>query len=339
MCRISKRMLMVLLLAVIFLFTGCDSQTINKEDSYAEVKYECMPMDTGNGTRIEYHITIKNETIFNMKDIRYRLDLYENNVFLKTIDYIDIDATVKHGASRSFKGIYVAENLNVTEVKINNWYSEYLGFKETYSVWMIVISAITIVCSIIYAIWIFVEDATIDEVWDNVFEFNWSIVLLFCYLTFTAMSPLPDIGWVPLCLSLAALVIFILIGLLLHLIQLIVWYFGGFCFKKDKNMAKYLATNVKITDMTKNELIEYCQENGIEGYSKLNKQDLINLISCYKKGKKRPDNYKSKSMPRSRTPKSKRITFASIAGLEEAKKAFEEKVILPFKHQIGRAHV
>lgn len=96
--------------------------------------------------------------------------------------------------------------------------------------------------------------------------------------------------------------------------------------------------------MTLPELKDFCRENGIKGYSVLNKNELIYLIESHlensdgdsedadtedsKENKKEKIN-KSKSAIKS---KKSGITFDSIAGLENVKEIFREKVIMPFEH-------
>lgn len=96
--------------------------------------------------------------------------------------------------------------------------------------------------------------------------------------------------------------------------------------------------------MTLPELKDFCRENGIKGYSVLNKNELIYLIESHlensdgdseegdsedNKENKKAASDKNKSVIKS---KKSGITFDSIAGLENVKEIFREKVILPFEH-------
>ena len=90
---------------------------------------------------------------------------------------------------------------------------------------------------------------------------------------------------------------------------------------------------------TVEELKDYCRENGISGYSKLTKSELISLIESndltdeegnldtkpYNKSKKSESATKNSIIPK--------IKFSDIAGLDEAKQTIYERVVLPLKHK------
>lgn len=90
---------------------------------------------------------------------------------------------------------------------------------------------------------------------------------------------------------------------------------------------------------TVKELKNYCRKNGISGYSKLTKIELISLIKCagvfdendganiqeYSKPKKGESVTKNSAIPK--------IKFSDIAGLDEAKRTIYERVVLPLKHR------
>lgn len=96
--------------------------------------------------------------------------------------------------------------------------------------------------------------------------------------------------------------------------------------------------------MTLPELKDFCRENGIKGYSVLNKNELIYLIESHLENSdgdsEDGDTEDSKENKKEKTNKSKSaikskksgITFDSIAGLENVKEIFKEKVIMPFEH-------
>ena len=103
----------------------------------------------------------------------------------------------------------------------------------------------------------------------------------------------------------------------------------------DNDIEDYLDDREGLRRFTKEQLQDYCRENGISGYSKLNKEDLISLIMQKSSG------VEDRESP-SRQKKTKdgdinkdisKIVFSDIAGLEVAKEAFREKVILPFEHR------
>ena len=84
------------------------------------------------------------------------------------------------------------------------------------------------------------------------------------------------------------------------------------------------------------QLKEYCEDNDFEGYKGLTKAELIDLIikynspgDCENIVEETPEKKVEKLTVE---PNDKGIRFKDIAGLNEAKEAFKEKVILPFEH-------
>lgn len=137
------------------------------------------------------------------------------------------------------------------------------------------------------------------------------------------------------------------------LIAAIAWIVAGipvlvkYIKENDKMKEVYEKLEIALTDfdsMTLPELKAFCREKGIKGYSKLNKNELIYLIKSNvessdgdsededtkdNKENKKAINDKNESVIKS---KKAGITFDSIAGLENVKEIFKEKVILPFEH-------
>lgn len=101
-----------------------------------------------------------------------------------------------------------------------------------------------------------------------------------------------------------------------------------------ENVEDYLDDPEALSCFTKEQLRNYCRENNISGYSKLNKEALISLImqkseDCAEQEQKTSPKRTNDTSANKNTSK---IRFSDIAGLEEAKEAFREKVILPFEH-------
>ena len=88
---------------------------------------------------------------------------------------------------------------------------------------------------------------------------------------------------------------------------------------------------------SKEDLVDWCRDNELSGYSKLNKTELVAFIMNSKnEGENSTEASTTEKQPlkvnKSSTNK-KGITFDDIAGLETAKTAFKEKVVMPMKHK------
>jgi transitional endoplasmic reticulum ATPase len=102
-----------------------------------------------------------------------------------------------------------------------------------------------------------------------------------------------------------------------------------------ENIDDYLDDFEKLNCFTKEQLKNYCREHGIAGYSGLNKEALIHLIMDYQTDKAKEEKTARQNKVNSEKNNNgiNKIYFSDIAGLEEAKDAFREKVILPFEHK------
>ncbi|MDR0856532.1 MAG: ATP-binding protein [Clostridiales bacterium] len=92
-------------------------------------------------------------------------------------------------------------------------------------------------------------------------------------------------------------------------------------------------------------LKQECAARGIKGYSRLTKQELIDVLTADDAGEIKKEDDGTEKPPRNATPPPvkkptpasnaamiPKIRLADIAGLDEAKNALEERVILPLRH-------
>ncbi|MCF0108200.1 MAG: Rho termination factor N-terminal domain-containing protein, partial [Bacilli bacterium] len=87
-----------------------------------------------------------------------------------------------------------------------------------------------------------------------------------------------------------------------------------------EDVADYTQDTDKLEYFTLTQLKEYCRDNKIKGYSSLTKQQIIYLIASNSSDEKtQTSTTKDKSITKSPSSKRGKITFDSIAGLNEAK--------------------
>lgn len=89
------------------------------------------------------------------------------------------------------------------------------------------------------------------------------------------------------------------------------------------------------TDLNVAELKEECKERGLSGYSSLRKDDLVSLLEDDDNNSSDTANNTSsvKSVKPSGNKDIPKTRMSDIAGLNEAKEAFNDRVILPIKHK------
>ncbi len=216
---------------------------------------------------------------------------------------------------------------------------------------MIIVAGIA---SIIYIIIMIVQDLELSDTFEATIDFfedhGWVAVYFLIPLAGTIWGIVTSY-WVPILIVLGGIVAFVLIALIAHLIKYIVDYIidnvgfsGGIGRHYDnigddedyfnhemENVADYVDDSDTLMLFSVEQLKEYCRENGIRGYSSLNKSNLVDLIINR--------NNNETVEPTERKPKktstkiNSNITFDDIAGLEEAKKAFKEKVVYAFEYK------
>lgn len=105
----------------------------------------------------------------------------------------------------------------------------------------------------------------------------------------------------------------------------------------DEVMNKY--TKNQLNQVYKHVLLDICKASEFKVDEKIKKEELINLILSRRPDFKESDNTKKFSKPNDKEiktlkiPPSKKPMFEDIVGLNKAKEAFIEKIILPFKHK------
>jgi len=237
---------------------------------------------------------------------------------------------------------------------------EYLW--NTYFGWFIAAIVIAVLITIISLIVILVNDLEIDEYFGNIGDFFGEKLGLLIFLI--VMLVLIGLGgwllswlsqlaswlhwlgvlhWTNGLILLGGIAAGVLLVLLIFLIRFIFQAIQG-------NVSFGGSGIIDYEECTVTELKEYCKLYGHRGYSKMNKAELIALLESEndedkdeyedekeetedeieEKQKRKNDTKQTTKTNNSQIPT---IKIADIAGLDEAKKALEERVILPLKHK------
>ena len=342
---------LVVLFCIIF-FAGCQQST-DKSEAYFDksgIEYTQFEYDNNsNKTRVIWATTLTNNTIYNFDGFSVKFKLYNNSAVIGTEIY-NYDKGVKHGGEYTGAFNFYADG-EVTAIEYVSWTAHYNSFWETYKIWFIVTIVVACVAALIYIIVMIVQDLELDDVGDFLSD-NW-------WISFSLLVPLGGTiwgvvtsYWVPVLIILGGIVVFVLLALIAHLIKFIVErisdnvgfvgsgfgkhneeieedekYFDSTC----ENVADYIDDEKKLMLFSVEQLKEYCRENGIKGYSALNKSNLVDLIVKVGLNKNSADT--KQTIKKSAQKSDSNITFNDIAGLEEAKSAFKEKVVYAFEHK------
>ena len=338
-----------ILIILICTLTGC--QSTDKSQSYfnySGIEYSQFEYDSANNkTKVIWATTLSNDTIYNFDSFSVDFKLYNNSTLIGTKTY-NYDRGVKHGSDYTGKFNFYADG-EVTSIEYVSWSANYNSFWDTYKIWFIVTIVVAAILAIAYIIVMIIEDLELNDVGEFIADLG-EFIADHWWIAFSLLLPLGGSlygiitsAWVPVLIIVGGIVAVILIGLIAHLIEFIVEEadFGGFGrnkyiddddreFEEIGDIEDYLDCPEKLEYFSVSNLKEYCRNNSIRGYSSLNKSQLIDLIVNYNE-----DNTEEKpSKPNKKsTSKTKHISFDDIAGLENAKKAFKEKVVYAFEHK------
>ena len=335
-----------------FFISGC--QSTDESNSYFDSSSISQSKFTYNEetdkTRIEWTGTFRNDTIYDIENLAIKFDMYANGSLINT-ETVNYTVYISHGSAYSGNFNFITDG-QISAIEYNSWHAEYSSFWETYSIWLIVVAAIAVVGTIAYIIFMIVNDQDLSDTFDDAVEFVADNLVILVVLLIPIGGSIWGIltqNWVPVLIVLSGIVAFVLLALLAHLIRYIVIsisdgiVFGGSSYSnqtfKDKDefdnetesVSDYLDDKDKLTLFTAVQLKEYCRDNGLKGYSSLNKPQLVDFV--YESGHEEADTQKTEQKPALGKKTVNGITFDDIAGLEEAKRAFKEKVVLPLEHR------
>ena len=335
------------LLVSTFSLTACASSE-KIATSYDFKCISCSYKSEDDTTLVVWASTLTNDTIYNITEEYFKFDLYQGNTFIRTTDYCTYSISIKHGESNAGRRNFTVAG-NVTNVELNSWEAKFSSVWDTYNVWFIVTIVVASLALVVYGIFVFIEDIELADTFDFIVDNFWllfSITIPFIPYLISSLST-SVWSWVPPLIIGGGILSIIIVALGIHLVQFIIEeislsYGGGYVstrktkhvtFNNHKeNIDNNLECDDTLSQFTCNELREYCRESGFKGYSKMSKDQLIELIMSSESAETDKDGETKPTTGKKTSSKAKKITFDDIAGLYEVKKIFKEKVIMPFQH-------
>ena len=343
-----------------FGLTSCASSA-EIATSYDYSVTSCVYDADNDRTKVTWYSTIYNDSIYEMREESFKFDLYKDGEFVRTTKYITWEFVIRPGESYSSNRWFYATGV-VTDAKINVWSAEFANVWDTYTPWFIATIVVAALLGAVYIVAMIINDLDFSDVIEFVGDhfyilFAFGLPLL-GYLRYGFWNWLP-----PLIIS-GGFVSVILVMLIAHGIKHLVDcdfrlfdFFGdGKPIKKYDSKDKPFLTiegtkrHFYIKDLvgdskslgffSKQELKDYCLEKGyVEAEFYNSKTKLINCVIANamieEDNKENEETAETEKKQKSKKTAKKRVaktTFEDIAGLDEAKKAFNEKVIMPFQH-------
>ncbi|MDE6677228.1 MAG: ATP-binding protein [Clostridia bacterium] len=306
-------LLAVTLFASMIFLAGC--QSTDKAESYLNTsKIESTQFEydsTNDQTKVIWGTTLTNNTIYNIKGFSVRFKLYHGDSLVNTETY-NYSRGVKHGGNYTGLFNFYADG-EIDSIEYVSWTANYNSFWGTYKIWFIVTIVIACIASLIYIIVMIIQDLELDDIGEFLSD-NW-------WIAFSLLVPLGGTiwgivtsYWVPILIVLGGIVAFILIALIAHLVRFIVGYMSY-----NAGLGKY---NEDFDDDDEDEDEDFDDDDDFE--------DDDDFDSTREEVKEKNTNKTAKKAP---SRKCSNITFDDIAGLEEAKSAFKEKVVYAFEHK------
>lgn len=347
--------LILMLFVCTGLLTGC--QSTDKNQSYFDTsKLENVRIEydsDSNQSNVIWTSTLTNNTIYNINSFSVTFKSYENSILVKTETYI-YEIGIKHGSKISGTFNFYTEN-KIDNVEFLSWTANYDSVWETYKIWFIVTIVLAGIALLIYTIVMIVEDLDPSDTFEAIGDFfedhGWVAICFVIPFAGTIWGLIASY-WVPILIVLGGVIAFVLLSLIAHFIKFISEViadnisFGDFGIRRgsfyndsneeeeyfdpnEENVSDYTDDGDTLMLFNVKQLKAYCRETGINGYSSLNKSELVDLILNQKNENVAPTETKQKNI----SLKKHKISFDDIAGLEEAKSAFREKVIYAFEHK------
>lgn len=347
--------LIVLVSCCVLQFAGC--QSVDKKDSYISVDgilREFKYNQAEDKTEIKWYGSLSNETIYDFNGFSVSFRLYNGSEVLEDVT-VSYDRGVDHGDKYSGYFNFTYDG-RVDGIEYISWTADYESFWETYEVWLITVIVLLGVLLLSYVIVMIIQDLELDDVGEFISSHWWILSILIAPLTGVIVGAVYS-DWVVIAIIIGAVIALIVSVLIAHLIKYIIQNISFDCFgignhgdhydgdtfdNQTEDVADYVDQEDKLSLFTLSQLREYCRDNNVRGYSSMRKQQIIALIMGNALTEKSDDNktectkINEKAVNKSKTVKNgneHKIMFDDIAGLEEAKTAFREKIVLAFQHR------
>lgn len=358
MNKVIRLYLLVAVVAILFIGTAClaGCQSTDKTQSYFDTtgfdfaKFDYDP--NKNQTKVTWSTTFTNDTIWDINNFSIVFRLFQGSALITTETYYyDID--IRHGADYAGTFYFYVDE-RVDGIEYVSWTANYDSFWETYKIWCIAVIVLAGVASLIYIIIMILQDLELSDTFDAISDFfeehSWIAICILIPIGASIWGIIASY-WVPILIVLGGIVSFVLISLIAHLIKFLIQGIAESCFynidnnqvygdtKENEeyfdphieNVADYIDDQDTLMLFNMDQLKEYCRTNKIKGYSSLNKLELVDLI--VNNSDTDISSGSDKKITKSTIQNKGGIKFDDIAGLEEAKNAFKEKVVYAFEHK------
>lgn len=356
MKRVIRLISLLVLIFSALILTGC--QSTNKSESYigtgGNFTYVCSYDSVNNRTKIIIKSYIQNDTIYTIDKITIKCNLYNNDTLVMQEGKVSFDFEVNHGTTKYFD-FSSYKDAEVNKIEFVSWTASYKTVWDSYKPWFISVIVIASAIAITFILIIVIADLELDDVVDFFKEHLWiipSILIVFIPYVINGISS-GSWSWIPLIILSGGVLSLVLVGLITFGVKYLftdvfdfdIGFSLGNSVRKNSNPTivaedgnEYTIDDVLdnkelLMTFNKEMLVDWCRKNELIGYSKLNKNDLVDFIMNSKNDNKNNEVLESEKIKPTKMPSKKGISFDDIAGLETAKTAFKEKIKMPIQHK------
>lgn len=301
--KLKLLLFICLLITCLLCVSGC--QSLDKTDSvfysnkFSQATFE-YNQDT-NKTKVTFEAALENNTIYDFDTFSIKVNQFYNSTLVSTQTY-KYGVGVENGNDYIGTFYFYADG-EINSIELVSWQANYNSFWQTYKTWIIICIVALCLATLIYAVVIFAEDLDVDDVVSNFEDFiedhSALIIILFILVAGGSSYGIFTSHLAPVLIIVGTIIAFIVLGLLVHLVKYIIENVG---FSNDyikvaptkhtgdsadddyfdnelENVCDYVKDTEKLSLFTLSQLREYCQEEKLKGYSKLNKTQLVEFIS------------------------------------------------------------
>lgn len=342
--------------------TACSSSE-KSATSYDFTVLSCTYNSEDDVTKVLWTSKLVNGSIYDIENVSFKFDVYNSDTYIRTTDYVNYDIAIKH-SKYNFGNRIVNLAGQVTDIKINTWKAKFNNLWQTYLPWFISTIIGLAVLGIVYVIFMIVQDIEFFELKEFIADHFWTVFSLLTPFIPYIVSSAINSSWsyVPPIIIGVGIASLIAIVLIAHLIKYIIEKItygdvmlpninvlyknkhydtknNPYFFIPDEKKKYYIKDLVDDYDSLKcfsrNDLLKFCQEKEwFAAYKTKSKEKLVNLIMENETidSNSNSEETNSESAKPKKNKKISKTTFDDIAGLDEAKRVFKEKVVMPFLH-------
>lgn len=217
------KLLSLVVIVMVFLFCLCSCQSTNKKESsldygnleQADFEYR----EDINRTQIIFNITLTNNTIYSFDSFDINLNLYSDSSVVDTNTYT-FNASVRNGDTYTGNFVFYADG-KIDSIGFVSWSANYNSIWETYITWFIVSIILVSIAFVIYLIAMIINDWDFDDI-AEFFENSILDAFILIIPLGAVISGIITSHWVPVLIVACAVVIFVLLALIAHLIKHII---------------------------------------------------------------------------------------------------------------------